>query len=197
MKLNCWEFNSCGRQPGGANAQELGICPAAAESRADGINRGMNAGRSCWAVAGTLCRGRVQGTMAKKLHDCVQCDFAQLVREEEQQAFSSLKEIYRKLIDNCWEFHQCGRQPGGGRAEELGVCPAASAKPLDGLHDGINGGRVCWAIAGTFCRGKVQGDFAGKLDTCMDCDFFKQVKQEQGFHFLPLPYILTRIESVT
>jgi len=25
---------------------------------------------------------------------------------------------------NCWEFKKCGRQPGGPKVAELGVCPA-------------------------------------------------------------------------
>ena len=28
---------------------------------------------------------------------------------------------------NCWEVKQCGRQPGGPKAGEFGVCPAATA----------------------------------------------------------------------
>jgi hypothetical protein len=34
-------------------------------------------------------------------------------------------------------------------------------------------GRPCWAVAGTFCDGEVQGTFAKKLINCMDCDFMK------------------------
>ncbi len=60
-KLNCWEYMKCGREPGGEKADELGICPAAADSSFDGLNRGKNAGRICWAVAGTFCSGETQG----------------------------------------------------------------------------------------------------------------------------------------
>lgn len=28
MKLNCWEFKKCGREPGGLKARERGACPA-------------------------------------------------------------------------------------------------------------------------------------------------------------------------
>ena len=27
--MNCWEFFRCGREPGGKNAEKLGVCPAA------------------------------------------------------------------------------------------------------------------------------------------------------------------------
>ncbi|MFC1692903.1 two-CW domain-containing protein [Candidatus Latescibacterota bacterium] len=52
---NCWEFMNCGRQPDGKNEQELGVCPAPQDTSFDVLNRGKNAGRICWAVAGTFC----------------------------------------------------------------------------------------------------------------------------------------------
>lgn len=63
---------------------------------------------------------------------------------------------------NCWEFMKCGRQDGGERAEELGVCPAFP-----------NHGKHCSYIAGTLCNGKVQGFFAHKLHDCLSCEFYK------------------------
>ena len=81
---------------------------------------------------------------------------------------------------NCWEFKNCGRQPGGAKTAELGVCPASTEASLDNLNGGRNGGRICWAVAGTFCGGKVQGEFAQKSLSCMNCDFFKMVKTEEG-----------------
>lgn len=90
MKVNCWEFKKCKREPGGLNTDELGVCPAAVESEKDGANNGKNAGRLCWAVTGTLCKGEIQGTFAKKVVDCVNCDFYKLVSKEEGKEF----EIY-------------------------------------------------------------------------------------------------------
>ncbi|MEW6599866.1 MAG: two-CW domain-containing protein [Nitrospirota bacterium] len=80
---------------------------------------------------------------------------------------------------NCWEIKKCGREPGGVKTG-LGVCPAASDTSANGLNNGKNGGRLCWAIAGTFCGGKVQGDFAMKQVSCMSCEVFKQIKHEEG-----------------
>ncbi len=31
---------------------------------------------------------------------------------------------------NCWDFKKCGRQSGGEKAHELGVCPASTEKRL-------------------------------------------------------------------
>lgn len=62
--INCWEFKKCGREQGGSNAKNLGICPAYPDN-----------GRNCAIIAGTLCEGKVQGTFAAKLTECVHCDF--------------------------------------------------------------------------------------------------------------------------
>lgn len=80
---------------------------------------------------------------------------------------------------NCWEYMNCGREPGGKKAEEFGVCPAAKDLSFDGLNRGKNGGRICWAVAGTFCGGKVQGTYAEKRKSCINCEFYKSVRKEQ------------------
>ncbi|RMG05591.1 MAG: hypothetical protein D6726_00965 [Nitrospirae bacterium] len=81
---------------------------------------------------------------------------------------------------NCWEYMNCGREPGGKNVSSLGVCPAAMDETADGLNGGKNGGRLCWAIAGTLCDGRVQGTFAEKRLLCFACDFFRHVKDEEG-----------------
>ncbi len=83
-KLNCWEFMQCERQPGGRKARELGICPVTINEELDGAHGGIAAGRACWAVVGSFCGGRIQGTYAEKLKDCTRCDFMVLVRREEE-----------------------------------------------------------------------------------------------------------------
>jgi len=88
--------------------------------------------------------------------------------------------------ENCWEVKKCGRTAGGAKVAELGVCPAATDASAEGLNGGKNGGRICWAITGTFCGGKVQGSFAQKQVSCMGCDFFQKVKQEEGIKFSSL-----------
>ena len=75
---------------------------------------------------------------------------------------------------------QCEREPGGVKADERGVCPAASDRSFDGINSGECGGRICWAVAGTFCGGKVQGTFAEKRQSCLGCKFYNKVQQEEG-----------------
>ena len=80
---------------------------------------------------------------------------------------------------NCWEYHKCGREPGGVNVKKDGVCPAASLLSLNGANSGKNAGRMCWVVGGTFCGSRVQGDFAKKYSSCMECEFFKKVKEEE------------------
>ncbi len=83
-KLNCWEFMHCERQPGGRKAGELGICPVTVNEELDGAHGGIAAGRACWAVVGSFCGGKIQGTYAEKLKDCTKCEFMALVKSEEE-----------------------------------------------------------------------------------------------------------------
>ena len=87
------------------------------------------------------------------------------------------------MKQNCGEAKHCGREPGGEKMNELGVCTAAIDADRDGQHSGRNGGRKCWAVAGTFCGGNKQGTFAEKRMTCMSCDFFQLVQEEEGASF--------------
>ncbi len=61
----------------------------------------------------------------------------------------------------CWEYMKCGRDK-----DATLKCPAYS-----------NFGRICWAVAGTFCEGKVQGTFAQKYENCAKCDFYQMVQK--------------------
>jgi hypothetical protein len=84
---------------------------------------------------------------------------------------------------NCWEVRKCGREPGGARSRELGVCLAATDKLNNGKNGGKNGGRMCWAVVGTYCGGPVTCLRARELVSCVACEFFKQVKDEEGQGF--------------
>lgn len=95
---------------------------------------------------------------------------------------------------NCWECKNCGRQPGGAKVAEFGVCVAACEPRLNGVHDGVNGGRACWAIAGTLCGGKVQGSFATKLVNCQTCAFYQEVVGQEGGRLMQPRAILAKLQ---
>ena len=71
---------------------------------------------------------------------------------------------------NCWEFKNCGRETGGEKAEDLGIC---AAYPDHGKH--------CARVAGTLCGGKVQGTFATKLVNCLSCEFYKSEHYDKAY----------------
>jgi len=89
-KYNCWEILQCGRQEGGEKVEELGRCRVCGDGLGNGINGGKFSGRACWAVAGTLCGGTIQGTFAKKRETCRMCPMYLLVQEEEGEKFQEL-----------------------------------------------------------------------------------------------------------
>jgi len=62
----------------------------------------------------------------------------------------------------CWEFTRCGVEKAEGAAQM--ICPAYP-----------NYGRICWAIAGTFCGKKVNGAIAQKIGNCKKCGFYQHV----------------------
>lgn len=96
-KKNCWEVMKCGREPGGKNARELGVCPAATDERLEGVHAGKKAGRACWVIAGTFCEGAVQGTFAQKYKDCTACAFYRQVRMEEGAGYQTSLVLLKKL----------------------------------------------------------------------------------------------------
>jgi hypothetical protein len=86
-------------------------------------------------------------------------------------------------IKNCWEFMKCGREPGGKNTGELGICPASTCVDYDGVNRGTKSGRFCWAVAGTYCKGKVSGTYAEKLADCLKCKFLRQIYNDEGENF--------------
>ena len=87
---------------------------------------------------------------------------------------------------NCWEFMNCGRGPNGTEGENCEICPATRHSSLDGFNEGINSGRTCWLIAGTFCNSKVSGTYAEKIESCRTCEFYQEVNKGSGQTWLSI-----------
>jgi signal transduction histidine kinase/ActR/RegA family two-component response regulator/HAMP domain-containing protein len=73
--LRCWEVKGCQRAS----------CPA--HGRDDDLR--------CWEVAGTFCKGRVQGEFAQKLGDCRKCQVYQSARPD---SICELGETFNDMI---------------------------------------------------------------------------------------------------
>jgi CheY-like chemotaxis protein len=106
-----------------------------------------------------------------------------------------LRNSARKAKVNCWEFLNCGRNPGGEKSAEWGVCPASAESRLDGVHGGTKAGRACWALPGTMCKGTVQKTLTQKYRICTECDFFRTVQEEEGKDRLDTIYLLSKLEE--
>ena len=83
--------------------------------------------------------------------------------------------MHKKL--NCWEFTNCGREPGGVLADSEGVCPVSVAMQFDGVDDGRAGGRVCWKLHQTNSLGNACSQLR-LLTTCQECAFYRRLKFE-------------------
>lgn len=89
---------------------------------------------------------------------------------------------------NCWEIKDCIHNPERRQKNGGPVCPAARSGEFDGVNKGTFAGRFCWAVAGTFCEGQMQGMFPRKFVDCLHCDFFQQVDREEGRFLILTPY---------
>ena len=91
-RIKCWEYLRCGREVGGDDVGPDGPCPAAIERNGEGVNSGVRSGRVCWAVSGTFCGTRAQGTEASKIISCLNCGFfTRVLREEGLANFMLLR----------------------------------------------------------------------------------------------------------
>ncbi|KAA3633449.1 MAG: hypothetical protein DWP97_09150 [Calditrichaeota bacterium] len=91
-KLNCWEFNNCGREKGGLLVKELGECPVPTEMKYDGQNDGKGAGRACWQLPDSNCLLKKSNTVKS----CLDCQFYKRVQFEEKMNKSRIRKLIIK-----------------------------------------------------------------------------------------------------
>ncbi len=79
---------------------------------------------------------------------------------------------------NCWEYMNCGMEPGGIFSKLYGPCPIPLKMRFDGINGGRGAGRICWEImpgesrhANILCRNRRQ--------SCQNCKFFLRVHSEE------------------
>ncbi|WP_446007747.1 two-CW domain-containing protein [Candidatus Electrothrix sp.] len=95
---------------------------------------------------------------------------------------------------NCWEFKQCGKEPGGKNAAE-GVCPVAVEQGADGVHSGMNAGRCCWVIPNNLCHDDMpQKNIREQNTLCLQCDFYHMVRTDEIPAFKVTGVVLSEIK---
>ncbi|MBF0214371.1 MAG: hypothetical protein HQM00_12575 [Magnetococcales bacterium] len=99
---NCWEKNQCGREPGGAKEAKLGTCPVASFSLADGFLGGVNGGRACIFIVGTLAPPELANSCTslanQSKRDCHQCPFFRELKKKYKKSFNL--EVFNRYIEN-------------------------------------------------------------------------------------------------
>jgi len=63
----------------------------------------------------------------------------------------------------CWEFIGCGIEKDTTRN-----CPAYPYF-----------GRICFGVAGTLCEHGISGIYAGKIEECVKCPFYQEIKKSE------------------
>jgi len=91
---------------------------------------------------------------------------------------------------------ECRKNVSGFTPDEFGVCPAVTCKTLNGVHGGMNGGRACWMVTGTMCGNKIQGSYQYKVENCIQCIFFLNVKIEEGKKYVQPETLLSLTETI-
>jgi len=84
---------------------------------------------------------------------------------------------------NCWEIKKCGREQKLSGQKDTEICPAALSESHDGINDGINAGRICWRVTGTYCDGETQASYVFKAMNCAKCEVYQQIRKEEGAEF--------------
>ncbi len=89
--------------------------------------------------------GRVNDGIERFIREAVETSF-------DKAQWGALAELFEPVC--CWKIKGCKKRN----------CPSYK-----------NAEKRCWLTVGTFCHGKVQGDFARKYKTCYECEVFNDM----------------------
>ena len=76
---------------------------------------------------------------------------------------------------NCWEFMNCGMEPGGIFAATNGPCPVAE-QALN--KNGDPGGRPCWEIMPGSSR-SIRHTCRFTRKSCHECPYYQRIQIEE------------------
>lgn len=88
----------------------------------------------CWLIAGTFCRGQVQGKFAKKLHDCRLCEVYKMATgdpvDEITENFFAMDYLLSEREEQLKEAYEAAR----ARSEKLAGLVSLSEAALSSVH---------------------------------------------------------------
>ena len=82
-KINCWEFQKCGREPGGKNIDKYGVCFVPVSIEYNGINDAKNEGRFCWSLRESACENIMRKCRVNEIKECRRCTFYIFIQESD------------------------------------------------------------------------------------------------------------------
>ncbi len=78
---------------------------------------------------------------------------------------------------NCWEYLNCGLEPGGIFSKIHGPCPIPQMMRHDGANGGRGAGRVCWEVMPKLSR-EQHLICRNRWQSCVNCRFYARVLRE-------------------
>ncbi len=79
---------------------------------------------------------------------------------------------------NCWEFRNCGMEPGGIFARLHGECKVPKSMKYDGVNGGRAAGRTCWLVMND-SNHRCSKYCLHSRQSCTNCEFYIRVMAEE------------------
>jgi hypothetical protein len=80
---------------------------------------------------------------------------------------------------NCWEFRNCGMEPGGIFSKIHGECPVPKLMKYDGINGGTGAGRICWTLNSANSKTGAMICRNNRI-SCLHCEFYLRVQGEES-----------------
>lgn len=113
-------------------------------------------------------------TDRKRVEHALQDSNDSLARLNERLAATAtqIKNLMTRVVDDH-DFTGRFENPSFVECWKIKGCDY-TACPVHGRKDNVR----CWEIAGTFCKGKIQGQFAQKLKDCRNCEVYQVARND-------------------
>ncbi len=151
--VNCWERLDCDKRE----------CPAYGRTR-------------CWAVAGTFCRGAVQGQFAQKIGDCRQCVvYQESCGDEIGELVEVFNQMVKDLRHNLAELETANAEKA--RMERLSALGEMAATVAHETKNPLNAIRM----SASYLRKNFQGDILNEFLSIIEQEALRLNELTTGF----------------